>query len=134
MGVILPRAVGGSATGWQLVDYQSGAAASFHTQAAAGGVCSVQLDQLDDTELWLIDHAVVYCTSSTPTSLRLYSDAIDPGRLLDGSSDGNFDVADWPGDGLQIAPSTSLLAVWSGASDGAVGTLNLQLRVLRRLT
>lgn len=128
-GLILPTAVGGTATGWTLTDYVEPQA---RTAAAAGGAALAQFRQLEPDELWLIDHAVVACTSSTPTSLRLYADAPEPLRLLDGSnSSGNFDVADWP-NGLQLAPSTSLVAMWVGADDGAIGTIRLQVRVLRR--
>ncbi len=129
-GVILPRAVGGSATGWTLTDYIP--AGRGVSEAAAGGSCSVLFDQIDPNELWLMTHAVISCTSSTPTSCRWYVDGIDPGRLLDGSDSGNFDVADWPM-GLILGPSTALLVVWDGASDGAIGTFTLQAHVQRRL-
>jgi hypothetical protein len=66
-------------------------------------VCAAQLPQLDPDELWLVDHAVIACTSTTPTAVRLYADSIDPLYLLDGSSAGGFDVADWP-NGLQLRP------------------------------
>lgn len=126
--VMLPVAVGGTATSWQLVDY---VAPALRTQPAAGGVCSAQLPQLDPDELWLIDHAVIACTGTTATTLRLYADQVGPLYLLDGSDAGSFDVADWPA-GLVLRPSTALLAVWSGASDGAIGTITLQARSLRR--
>lgn len=128
MSVVVPVPVGGTAAGWSLVDFRSYRAS---TPAAAGGLASLQLPQLDPTELWIIDHAVVSCTSSTPTSVRWYADTATPAQLLDGSNAGNFDVADWPA-GLQLAPGTGLLVVWSGASNGAIGSLALQARVLRR--
>jgi hypothetical protein len=101
------------------------------TGPAAGGLATAEARQLEDGELWVIDRAVVSCSSLTRTTLRLYESAADPGRYLSGSSAGNFDEADYPA-GLQIPPSTSLLAVWAGASDGARGTLALQGRILRR--
>ena len=125
--VTLPRQIGGSAIGWALVDYASVSADA----PASGGTAVAQFAQLDPDELWLIDHAVVACDSSTPTSVRWYSGQATADHLLDGSDSGNFDVGDWPA-GLQLVPGSSLLVVWSGASAGAVGTITVQARVLRR--
>ncbi|MBN9327979.1 hypothetical protein [Cellulomonas sp. 73-145] len=125
----MPVQVGGSAAGWTLVDFIE---LNAVTAAAAGGVATAQFAQLDTSELWLVDHAVVSCTSSTATSVRWYRDSVDPRRLLDGSNSGNFDVADWP-QSLQVQPGASLLVQWSGASAGAIGTCTLQARRLRRL-
>jgi hypothetical protein len=107
--------------------------ATFQAQSApaAGGVCQVQFDQLDSNERWIIDHAVSFCDSATPTALRLYESNISPFALLDGSSSGAFDVADWPA-GLAIRPAMFLLAQWTGAADGAHGTMTLQARILRK--
>lgn len=127
-GIILPTATGGTATGWALVDFQI---VQRTTDPAAGGTATLTLPQLAFDELWLVDHAVVSCTSQTSTTVRWYADTVDPARLLDGSDTGNFDVADWPA-GLQLAPGSCLVSVWSGADDGAVGVLTLQARVLRR--
>lgn len=128
MGLTLPRQVVGSAGGWRLADYVSITGSS---DPAADGVALVELPQLDPNELWLIDHAVVACDSLSATSVRWYADGVDPLRLLDGSAVGNFDVADWP-TGLQLRPSSSLLVLWTGASDGAIGTVTVQARSLRR--
>lgn len=128
MTLVLPEFVGGSATGWQLLDYVS---RPFRSQPATAGAAQIELAELDSDEMWLVDHAVVNCSSTTPTQLRWYDSVVDPAALLDGSNAGNFDVADWPA-GLQLGPSTRLLVRWTGASDGAIGTLTLQARVLRR--
>lgn len=117
-----------SASGWVLRDYVS---LQLRSAAAAGGSTQVEFNQLDGTEMWVIDHAVVVCNSSTPTTVRWYAGAVADLAMLDGSSAGNFDVADWPA-GLVIQPTSSLIVVWSGASAGAVGTVTLQARVLRR--
>ena len=117
-----------SASSWVLRDYVSLQARS---SAAAAGVAQVAFRQLDGDEMWIIDHAVVACTSSTATVLRWYAGTIADLALLDGSSAGNFDVADWPA-GLVIQPTSALVVVWSGASAGAIGTVTLQARVLRR--
>jgi hypothetical protein len=129
VGVVLPQAVAGTAAGWVLTDFAN--PPQLVSAPAVAGSCRVMLPALDLTERWSIDHAVVACTSPTPTSVRWYADVADAAHLLDGSNSGNFDVAEWPA-GLQIAPGTSLLVVWSGAADGAVGTVTLQGRVYRR--
>jgi hypothetical protein len=128
VSLILPVQVGGSAAGWSLVDFISLNAIS---DPAVGGLATAQFSQLDSSELWLIDHAVVSCTSTAATAVRWYADSVDPRRLLDGSGSGNFDVADWPA-GLQVQSSSSLLVQWTGADAGTVGTVTLQARRLRR--
>lgn len=128
MPVILPRQVRGSASGWRLTDYVT---LQGRSDPAADGRAVLELDQLRDDELLLVDHAVVACSSTTPTAVRWYTDDETPLKLLDGSASGNFDVADWPA-GLQLAPSTALLVVWTGPSDGAIGVVTAQARVLRR--
>lgn len=127
-GTILPTWVGGAASAWSLVDWQLPA---WQSDPAAGGVATLRGDQLANDELWLIDRAIIDCSSVFVTSLRLYEDAPDPSRLLDGSDRGNFDVAEYPS-GLVVRPSSVLVAQWTGASDGAVGTLRLQVRQMRR--
>ena len=127
MSVILPGALP-SAAGWALADYRTLRA---RTGPAAGGIATVTLEQLAGDQMWLIDHAVVACTSSTPTEVRWYETTPADVGLLDGTARGNFDVADWP-NGLQLIPSQSLVVQWTGASDGAVGTVTLQYRLMRR--
>jgi len=116
------------ASGWGLADFRT---IQQRTAAAGGGSAQLELAQVPSDELWFIDHAVVACTSSTSTSLRLYAGSVSDLALLDGSLSGNFDVADWP-NGLLLEATRSLIARWDGASDGAIGTLTLQLRVMRR--
>jgi hypothetical protein len=115
--------------GWQLADFLR---RTITTPAATGGTATAAGEQLDPNELWLLDHMVTTCTSSTKTALRLYSGQVAPGYLLDGTDAGNFCVADWP-TGLQVEPSASLVAVWTGAAAGAVGTLTIQGRILRKV-
>ena len=127
MSVILPGSVA-SASGWALVDYLT---ARVRSEPAAGGVATAVLPQLDPDEMWLIDHAVVWCDSATPTSARWYESVAIPEQLLDGTSRGAFDVADWPA-GLLLRPSQHLIVQWDGASDGARGVVTVQYRVFRR--
>jgi hypothetical protein len=117
-----------AAASWQLVDFLN---VQQRSDPAAGGQAALDAGQLDPDEMWLIDHMVVSSDSSTRTTLRLYESVVDPLRILDGSSTGNFDVADWPA-GLQLRPSSSLVAVWVGASDGARGVITLQGRRMSR--
>lgn len=127
-GIDIPQPVP-VARGWQLDDFLRLRRA---TPGAANGAAAVVLKQLDENELWLIDRAVVSCTSSTDTTLRFYDSYPDPTRFLSGSEWGNFDEADYTGGGLQVAPGAALVAVWSGCSNGAVGNLYLQGRIMRR--
>ena len=126
-GLILPTAVS-PASGWSLIDNLSAAASSV---AAAGGLATAEFAQLASEEMWLIDHAVVSCTSAIATAVRWYATSITPGELLDGSNVGNFDVGDWPA-GLLLRPSQVLLVQWAGASAGSVGTVRIQYRLYRR--
>lgn len=128
MSVVLPTFVGSASSSWQLADWLT---PSWSSQPATGGRATITCDQLDNDELWLIEHAVVSCTSSTDTRVRWYDSGVDVQRLRDGSDSGNFDVADWPR-GLVLRPSTQLVVEWTGASNGAVGTLTLQVQQLRR--
>ncbi|WP_154793308.1 hypothetical protein [Occultella kanbiaonis] len=128
MSLILPESRAGTARGWTLADFRT---VQGRTTPAVGGACELRLPEVEQDELWLIDHMVAACDSTTPTSVRLYESSVDPLALLDGSSAGNFDVADWPA-GLQVRSTQFLIARWDSASDGARGTLTVQLRSLRR--
>lgn len=127
VGVILPGALA-TASGWTLTDYVN---RQLRSEPAAGGVCQVEFAQLDGNELWLVDHAVVACDSTSATSVRWYAGAVSDLALLDGSDSGNFDVADWP-NGLQVQPTTALVVRWTGVSDGARGVVSVQARSMRR--
>jgi hypothetical protein len=129
MTFTLPTPVG-SASGWQLTDYRQ---LSYTTGPAAGGTTTAYADQLDVDVMWLVDRAVVFSTSTNPSAVRLYNGSAGAGRLLSGSNSGNYDEADYP-NGLLVPAGGQLLAVWTLADDGAVGTLNLQVRELRQVT
>ena len=117
-----------AAAGWQLVDFLR---LRLRSDPAVGGVAALDFGQLDPGELWLIDRAVISCDSTSRTAFRFYEDVVDPLRILSGSSTGNFDEAEYPG-GLQVAPSTSLVAAWVGASNLARGVVSIQGRILRQ--
>jgi hypothetical protein len=116
-------------SGWEVVDWLDRAYPS--DPADANGNATVQLSPLADNERWQLSHAVIRCTSTTVTQLRLYLDSISDNGLRDGSDKGNFDVADWAM-GLWVPPGRALLARWTGCSAGAVATITLQATILRR--
>jgi hypothetical protein len=115
---------------WAVVDWVE---KTLRSAPAAGGLATITLDQLPTTDMWLLDHMVAQCTSATATQMRLYADTVSAGYLRDGSDTGNFDVADWPA-GLLVRPSVSMVAQWTGASDGAIATLTLQARIMRQVS
>ena len=131
MSIAVPVSAGPAMRSWQNSDWIVRSGSS--SPAGAEGRAVLTLDALADDELWLIDHATVQCSSITPTSVRWYDSSAAPGQLIDGSGSGNFDVADWPS-GLVLRPSTSLVVVWSSCSPGAVGSIRLQARQLRKVT
>ena len=128
MTLAIPAAQGAPIAQWRVVDWISRCLTSG---PAAGGLATVEFPQLDPDEMWLLDHAMIQCTSTTRTTLRLYEGDPSPVTLLSGSLNGNLDEADWT-NGLRIGPSRHLTAQWSGATDGAVAVLNLQARQFRR--
>lgn len=125
-GLILPQPLS-STSGWQVNDWID---RSWTSQPASGGIAEIDLDQLPADTRWVLTHMVVGCTSTSTTSLRLYLDQVANNALRDGTDAGNFNVADWA-PGLMIPPSRTLIARWSGCSDGAIATLTLQATVLR---
>lgn len=128
MTIPLPQSIP-TTTQWQLMDRRY---ITRSSPPAAGGIASVVFPPLDSAEMWLIDRAVASCDSSTPTKLRLYDGAAEVVRLLSGSDRGAYDEADYPG-GLLLEPTSQVLAEWSDASAGAVGTIRLQVQVYRRV-
>lgn len=131
-GFVAPVALPAGASSWAVTDYRPLTLTSG--PAGADGIAQAVGEQLDLDELWLIDRAVVSCTSSTETKFRLYDGAVaSVGALRSGTRTGTFDEGDYPA-GVLIQQGSQVLGVWSGCSVGAVGTLNLQVRVLRPVT
>jgi hypothetical protein len=127
-GIPLPTALSTPASQWVLQDFID---RDWSSTPATGGAAVLTLEQIPDDLMWLVDQMVCSCDSSTTTTMRLYLDQRTPRRIRDGSNSGNFDVGGWS-NGLLIPARSTLIAVWSGASNGAVGTLGLQARVFRR--
>lgn len=128
-GFILPTSTTAPIGQWTLQDW--GAPAATSSKAGADGIARAQFEALDVDVQWLVDRAVVTCNSGAITTLRLYDTEVLPGRLLSGSAAGNFDEAEYPS-GLLIRPQSALVAVWTGCDPGAVGTIRLQTRVMRK--
>jgi hypothetical protein len=115
--------------GWQVADWLDRSYVS--DPAGADGVALLTLPTVPDGERWQLTHMVCACTSTAATRMRLYFDAVNDRNFRDGSLSGNFDVADWP-QGLWVPPGRTLLARWTGADPGTVGTLTLQAVLFRR--
>lgn len=126
MTVPLPQPIASSSR-WQLFDWID---QQYTSGPAAGGIAHIELPQLASNERWQLTHMVCSCSSTSATSLRLYLGSATVPNLRDGTDSGNFNVADWPA-GLMVPPSSALIAQWSGASDGATGTLTLQASIYR---
>jgi hypothetical protein len=128
MTVPVPTSVPAT-SGWAVFDWLD---RSYSTPAAgADGVALLTRPPVPEDQRWQVTHMVVGCTSATATQMRLYFDDVSNGNLRDGTSSGGFDVADWP-QGLWVPPGRALVARWTGATVGAVGTLTLQATILRR--
>jgi hypothetical protein len=117
-----------TASQWQLVDWVE---PIFDSSAATGGLATITVDQLASDQMWLIDRAVVSCTSAAKTAARLYVNGVVARGLRSGSTVGNFDEAEYPS-GLLVRPGSQLIARWTGCTDGAIATLALQARLFRR--
>lgn len=128
-GFLLPTAAAAPIAQWTLQDW--GAPTRASAPAKADGVARVEFDQLDTDVQWLIDRAVVSCTSGSLTSCRLYDTDTSPTNLLSGTASGNFDEAEYPA-GLLVREMRRLVVVWTGCDVGAVGSVRLQTRVMRR--
>lgn len=96
--------------------------------AAGSGTMTATFEVVGEGRLWLVDRVVVTSTSTTTTAAYLFTDQATAAQYLDGSNSGNFDVAD-NSSPLHIDQTRTLIVVWTGASDGAVGTCRVQGRV-----
>lgn len=125
---LVPQSVP-SAQGWTWIGWKDPAVV-LTSAPAANGLAVATGPQIPPGEQWLIDRAVCSSTSATTTQLRLYDSQQAPAFLLDSTPSGNADVTEYPA-GLLLSQSSQLVAAWSSASNGAVGTLRTQIRVFR---
>lgn len=128
-GFLTPQPVP-SSQGWTFTGWKDPAVVLTSAPAGSDGKAVATGPQIPPGEQWLIDRAVCSCTSSTATQLRLYDSQQSPAFLVDSTPIGNADVTEYPA-GLLLGQSSQLLAVWTSASAGAVGTLRTQIRVYR---
>lgn len=105
---------------------------ALSSKAASGGKCSVTFDQVPVDRLWLVDRLIVFCTSGTPTIAYVFDDPAEPtNALLGGTNAGNFDYDDANNPYL-VDGGKQLHILWTGASNGAIGTARAQYRVSTR--
>lgn len=124
----------GNGNGWQFSDYQR---ASGQTVADSTGAGTVALDPVDAGQLWQVTRAVISASNAAAgCSCRLYVTSGTSGpaqtNLNSGTNSGNFDEADYPGDGLPILEGEQLQAVWTAALPGALLNLTIVYRLLTR--
>lgn len=103
---------------------QKGAAA-----AAAAGTITATFDPVGAGQMWLVDRAAIYCTSSTDTLAFVYVGQVAPQNVIDGSVAGNLDFADNSAPWL-VPGSQSLILVWEGASLGSTALVIAQYRLM----
>lgn len=110
---------------WKVWDYRS---AQLLSPAAAGGLARCEMTTpVPDNELWFIDRLLVQSNSVARTTAFIYANE----RVIDGTSAGNFNVADMSTP--HLLKGTELLAAeWVGATAGAIAQLYVQYTVLRR--
>lgn len=119
-----------SAAAWVLWDFRQ---ETLSSDPADAGSCSVQLGPVPQDELWLIDRMVVSSDSAADTTAGVFLDTVDPTRAIDGTTVGNFDVADLASP-IQVPGGTTLVCAWQGASDDATGVMRVQYQVMRKPT
>lgn len=126
--VSVPYGANQGASGLALVDVVKRAASS---PPAAGGQAIASIGPVPTGQVWIIDRINVSMTAGTPT-IALYDDAsLGAVYFLDGASAGVLNVSEYP-TGIVIEDTRSLYAVWGAASDGAVGTVRAQFRIMQR--
>lgn len=102
------------------------------TKPAAGGLATGQFQQVQAGRIWLVERIVVWCTSSSPTAAVFYTDTVQTASIVEGTSAGNFDIAD-ENSPVVVDALSSLIVQWTGASNGAVGTARVQVREMMRV-
>jgi hypothetical protein len=97
--------------------------ASQASGPAAGGVMEVAF-QVPGDRVWRIERIAVSSTSAAVTTATVYVGAVDPANIVDQTPAGNGDIADETNP--IFVPGNAVLRVrWTGATNGAVGTVRL---------
>lgn len=107
--------------------------ASQNSAAASGNVATTTFPAVPTGFLWLVGRITVVSNSTTPTSLGIYLDTVANGSLLDYTLSGNSDVAD-ENTPIVITAGHKLVANWTNASNGSIGTCNLQYQLIQTLS
>lgn len=103
---------------------------TLRATADASGTATATGPDIPSRQRWVLEQATIACTSTSATKLRLFDGAASPANQLDGSNAGNYDNADWS-PGLIVSAGSRLVAQWTGATTGAVATMNVQVQVLQ---
>lgn len=114
---------------WSLYNY--GAVVASGGPANAAGIIDVTVAEVPQDELWLIDRIVVSCTSSKTTTAYLYLNSPNDQNVVEGSANGNFDIAD-ENSPVQVHGGTTLVNRWSGADPGAAATIRIQYTIMKQ--
>lgn len=97
--------------------------------ATSSGIITATFPPVAAGRWWIIDRLVVSSTSSVQTVASLYDGDIGPNTLLGATAQGNLDYDSTSG--LRIDGGKTLSVQWTGASQGAVGTARVQLRIFQ---
>lgn len=130
-GIYLPTPAAADTPGSHLVilDYRRRVVVT--APADSSGVMLGRIPGPDAGYLWLIERMAVSTTSSGPTTAIVYAGIIDPAYVLDATQMGNADIAD-EASPILLDSAQDLICQWTGASSGAVGTLNVQFQLVQR--
>jgi len=97
--------------------------------ALAAGVCIAQIGPVSNSQTWYIEYARVKCNSTPQTTLELFKNTIDDLHSIDSTATGNDNIETPPTPGIYLGEGEILIFQWTGASIGAVGVVNAQVRV-----
>ncbi len=100
-------------------------------QADANGKAEVRYPQVGPGLTWAVERITVSCQPSAPgTEFRWYAGEPYARNFVDGTSEGDLDVAEYPAPVL-VGSGLAVVGVWTGAPANAQCWLRLQYRVLR---
>lgn len=95
---------------------------------AGDGTALVQFATVEAGTSWLVDRLMVIGAGGG--RCYVYDDPALPDlAVLDGTTSGDFDIAEYP-QGLQVDETRTLCLRWIGATPGHTATARAQLRIL----
>lgn len=113
-----------------IIDYLSDLTVATRP-ATSTGILDAVFDVVETPYYWLVDRITVETNSSLPTALVVYAGDPAQRNVRDSTSSGNADVADESAP-IVVPTGQHLHLRWTGASLGAVGTANMQARIVQR--